>query len=80
MEQGLITNESFLKDKDGISYKHPERSCKECLKYPCFKGQDISTSCNYARYGCIKYIDEDMKLRGEKCEKEKLKDAQNEGV
>lgn len=70
MEQGLITNDSFLKDKDGVSFKHPERNCKDCIYYPCFEGQDVATSCNFAKYGCIKYKDEEMKVKGIKSEKE----------
>ena len=31
---------SFDKDKDGVRYQHPERTCKECAKYPCFRGQE----------------------------------------
>lgn len=47
-------SESFDKDRDGVKYQHPERSCKECLKYPCFRGQENS-KCDYAKYGCKHY-------------------------
>lgn len=73
MEQGIITNETFSKDKDGISYKHPERNCADCIKYPCFDGQEEQERCNYAKYGCINYVDVEMKARGIKSEKESKK-------
>ena len=44
------------KDKDGIVYKNPHLSCKQCGKYPCFIGQEKS-KLDYAKYGCIKYED-----------------------
>lgn len=43
------------RDKDGVKYKHPERSCKECGKYPCFRGIENLT-CDFAKYGCINYV------------------------
>ena len=55
MEQKL-TSETFSKDENGVIYKHPERSCKQCTKYPCFKGQNLEKFCDYAKYGCVKYI------------------------
>lgn len=44
------------KDKDGVKYKHPERTCKECAKYPCFIGIEKKV-CDFAKYGCISYKD-----------------------
>ena len=44
----------FLKDSQGITYKHPERTCKECLKYPCFEGIE-NMICDFAKYGCQQY-------------------------
>ena len=40
--------------KDGVKYKHPERSCHSCSKYPCFDGIETK-SCDFAKYGCIEY-------------------------
>ena len=41
----------IVKDKDGIKLKFPDRSCKDCLKYPCFEGID-NCICDMAKYGC----------------------------
>lgn len=46
----------FYKDDEGIIYKHPERTCKNCIKYPCFKGIE-NFVCDMAKYGCIEYKD-----------------------
>lgn len=36
--------------------KYPRRECKECARYPCFKGQGTgSHSTNFAAYGCNQY-------------------------
>lgn len=45
-----------LKDAGGKIYKFPNRTCKECKKYPCFKGIE-KMSCDYAKYGCREYKD-----------------------
>lgn len=42
------------KDKYGVKLKFPKRKCKECQKYPCFKGIEICLS-NFAAYGCTHY-------------------------
>ena len=44
------------KDSEGVIYKHPERTCKDCDCYPCFIGID-SLSCDFAKYGCREYKD-----------------------
>lgn len=44
------------KDKDGVKYKFPNRTCKECEKYPCFMGIQ-NMKCDFAKYGCINYKD-----------------------
>lgn len=36
--------------------KYPERSCKDCTKYPCFEGIFICRS-NFAALGCTYYKD-----------------------
>jgi hypothetical protein len=41
----------IFKDKNGVHYKFPERSCKRCLKYPCLEKMDLLKS-NFAAYGC----------------------------
>ena len=46
------------KDRDGVKYKHPERTCKECAKYPCFDGIE-NKICDFAKYGCVNYKDKD---------------------
>lgn len=46
----------ILKDSAGIVYKHPERTCSNCTRYPCFDGIK-NLSCDFAKYGCRKYID-----------------------
>ena len=47
---------SVLKDSGGITYKFPNRTCKDCTRYPCFEGIN-NLSCDFAKYGCRKYID-----------------------
>lgn len=42
------------KDKFGLRYKYPDRKCKFCAKYPCFKGIEKCVS-NFAAYGCSLY-------------------------
>ena len=48
---GLITVASI---KEGIKYKFPSRTCKECFLYPCFRGME-TFSCDMAKYGCLDY-------------------------
>lgn len=43
--------ESWSHDSEGLKYKHPERSCDKCNRYPCFRGIAF-LSCNFAKYGC----------------------------
>lgn len=45
---------SFDRDDEGVIYKHPERTCKECSNYPCFRGIE-NFVCDFAKYGCRKY-------------------------
>lgn len=45
---------NLLKDKDGTKYKHPERSCSECCKNPCFTGKN-NIDLDFAKYGCVMY-------------------------
>lgn len=49
-------SEVMYKDKDGFHYKHPERSCNRCMKYPCLKDMDKLKS-DFAKYGCVNYSD-----------------------
>lgn len=51
---------SIFKDDDGFTYKHPERSCKTCLKYPCIPEMDTLLS-DFAKYGCFDYYDFNMR-------------------
>lgn len=43
-----------MTDPFNVKYKYPNRSCKDCGKYPCFKGIQICVS-DFAKYGCIYY-------------------------
>lgn len=47
------------KDKNGIVYKYPKRSCKLCLKYACLDMTNFK--CDFAKYGCKDYIEKDNK-------------------
>ena len=44
----------ITKDADGFHYRHPERSCSKCLKYPCITGMENLRG-DYAKYGCVNY-------------------------
>ena len=44
------------KDPNGLTYKHPERSCKRCLKYPCITNMDKLYR-DFAKYGCKHFDD-----------------------
>ncbi len=44
----------IVKDKSGVKLKYPDRTCKECKKYPCIKNMD-KLRCDMAKYGCNKY-------------------------
>lgn len=43
-----------VKDQWNVKLKYPDRSCKECAKYPCFEGIENTVS-NFSQYGCIYY-------------------------
>lgn len=40
-----------IRDKYGTKLKYPDRSCKECAKYPCFDGIDKCKS-DFSKFGC----------------------------
>ena len=40
-----------IKDKDGVKLKYPERSCSQCIRYPCMQNMN-EFKCNIAQYGC----------------------------
>lgn len=42
-----------MKDKNGIVYQYPDRSCKSCAYYPCLIGEDFV--CDFAKYGCLDF-------------------------
>ena len=46
-----------IKDKDGVKIKYPERSCSQCIRYPCMENMD-ELKCDIAKYGC-----RDFKIR-----------------
>lgn len=41
-------------DRWGIKYQYPDRTCKDCVDYPCIQNQQI-LKCDFAKYGCKKY-------------------------
>lgn len=49
-----MRREKVAKDQWGTKIKYPERSCKECGRYPCFFGIENGKS-DYAKYGCTIY-------------------------
>ena len=42
------------RDANGVYYKFPDRTCKDCLKYPCLDAMD-KLLCDLAAYGCKHY-------------------------
>lgn len=42
------------KDRFGVKMKYPNRTCKNCKKYPCFNDMDKCKS-DFAKYGCTNY-------------------------
>lgn len=42
------------RDVNGVYYKFPDRTCKDCLKYPCLDSMD-KLLCDLAAYGCKHY-------------------------
>lgn len=52
----MSASKVMLKDKDGFKYKHPERSCKRCINYPCISNMDKLQS-DFAKYGCENWKD-----------------------
>lgn len=46
-----INPASLGRDKYMLRYKYPNRTCKQCKKYPCFPEIDTCSS-NFAAYGC----------------------------
>lgn len=54
-----------FKDINGVKYKYPFRSCKDCLYKPCFDGFEKCVS-DFAKYGCkdYKYRHGDYFIRG----------------
>lgn len=47
------------KDQIGVKLKFPNRKCKLCKKYPCFKGIEKCVS-NFAACGCTYYKENDL--------------------
>jgi hypothetical protein len=50
----MAKKQAIDKDKDGVKYKYPARTCKEGVKYPCFIGIEKKI-CDFAKYGCVDY-------------------------
>ena len=40
-----------VKDKNEVKLKHPERSCFQCIRYPCMQNMN-EFKCDIAKYGC----------------------------
>lgn len=55
----MPVSQVMFKDRDGFTYKHPERSCHKCLKYPCIEHMD-RLLCDFAKYGCKNWSDSDF--------------------
>lgn len=49
-----FTKINIEKDEYGVKLKFPNRTCKQCIRYPCFANIDKCAS-NFAAYGCIYY-------------------------
>lgn len=47
----------MFKDPDGFHYKHPERNCNRCRKYPCLPKMELLKG-NFAAYGCKEFEDD----------------------
>lgn len=41
----------MIKDKFGVKFKFPDRSCKDCKNYKCFQEIDKCV-CDFGKYGC----------------------------
>lgn len=65
MKRSKEITDPLFKDPDGVIYKYPDRTCKDCCKYPCMKNMDIFDS-NFAKYGCTKYQDYAWRVSGSK--------------
>lgn len=50
----MPTDKVKYRDTDGFTFRHPERSCKLCLNYPCVTNMD-KLRCDFAKYGCINF-------------------------
>ena len=44
-----------MKDSWGVQLKFPDRTCSNCMRYPCIIGQE-NCRCDFAKYGCINYF------------------------
>ena len=42
------------KDKDGVKLMFPDRSCRQCKKYPCMQNFGLF-KCDFAKYGCKQF-------------------------
>jgi len=52
----VVNKINLFKNKDGVIYQHPERSCDQCLKYPCISNMN-KFKCNFAKFGCKNYTE-----------------------
>ena len=46
-------------DEAGVKYRYPERTCTDCLNYPCREDMDI-LNIDFAKYGCVKFKNKEM--------------------
>ena len=43
-------------DRWGIKYQYPDRTCEDCVSYPCIQNQH-TLKCDFAKYGCRNYAE-----------------------
>lgn len=66
MKKAKEITDAIFKDPDGVVYKYPNRTCKDCIKYPCMKNMDTVFSSDFAKYGCTKYKDYTWRINSTK--------------
>lgn len=43
-----------MRDDFNVILKFPDRTCKKCIRYPCFIGIE-NCCCDFSRYGCTQF-------------------------
>lgn len=62
MRKAKEITKALFRDPDGVLYKFPNRTCKDCTEYPCMKDMDTTFVSDFAKYGCTKYKDYTWKI------------------